>query len=332
MINNSSLEKLFKQFSRLKVAVAGDVMIDTYWWGQVDRISPEAPVPVVALQKKESRPGGAANVALNVKALGAEVSLFSVTGDDEDGSRLIKMLSEGGVDATGMIKSRSRITTSKSRIISRNQQMMRLDSEMTDDLNADDEIDFLNILLTQLERQRPDVFIFEDYNKGALTGHVIRQVIAKCSAMGISTCVDPKQRNFLEYRGATIFKPNLKEIREGLHMAIPAADAGQLRAVHESLQRHLGHEITFITLSDKGVFYQQNGESALIASHLRNIADVSGAGDTVIATAALVWAATHDSRLMAEIANIAGGLVCEEVGVVAIDSRRLQEECGKLLQ
>ncbi len=325
-------EDLFQRFKELKVVVVGDIMVDTYWWGQVERISPEAPVPVVALQKRENRPGGAANVALNLQSLGAAVQLFSVTGNDEDGKLLTGLLAGKGIGTGGIMKSKDRITTSKSRIISRSQQMLRLDAEITDDLSADDEIDFLNIVLRHLEREKPDALIFEDYNKGVLTEHVIRQVIFRCNALGIVTCVDPKQKNFLAYNHVTIFKPNLKEIKEGLHIAIPVADLEHLRPVHQALQQELEHEVTFITLSDKGVFYQQNENAGIIPSHLRNIADVSGAGDTVIATAALVWTATKDARLMAEIANIAGGLACEEVGVIAIDPGRLMAECRQLLQ
>jgi bifunctional ADP-heptose synthase (sugar kinase/adenylyltransferase) len=156
-------------------------------------------------------------------------------------------------------------------------------------------------------------------------------VIALCKKSGVITAVDPKRKNFFSYRGVDIFKPNLKEVKEGLNLLLVDVNKNGLTNIHKELTAVLRHAISFITLSDKGVFYQQNGHSAIIASHLRNIADVSGAGDTVIAVASLVYAVTKNVHLMAEIANIAGGLVCEEVGTVAIDKQKLLNECEVLL-
>ena len=325
-------DNLFSHFNNIRATVIGDVMLDTYLWGRVDRISPEAPVPVVTIEKKESRPGGAANVAANLRALGASVGLFSVTGDDDMAELLCDKLDQLDISAQGILKSKARSTTSKTRILSRNQQMIRFDSEINADLDADDEIDLLNKVLYSLESERPDVVILEDYNKGVLSAHVIQQVIAKCNVLGIPTCVDPKLRNFLAYKQATIFKPNLKEVQEALHLLVHGVDLQSLNEVHELLIRELAHQVTFITLSDKGVFYQDARQGEVVPPHLRNIADVSGAGDTVIATAGLVWAATKNARLMAEIANLAGGLVCEQVGVVAVDKDRLLAECRQLLK
>lgn len=330
-MDNYFFESLFGQFSQLKVAVIGDVMMDTYWWGNVDRISPEAPVPVVSLQKRENRLGGAANVALNLRALGAQVQMLSVIGTDDTGSLLLELFEQNEIDTRGILRSRDRITTVKSRIISRHQQMLRLDAEIITDLNKSEEADFLRLVKRILEKNQPDVLIFEDYNKGVLTENVIAKVIGICTKKGIPTCVDPKQKNFLAYQHVTIFKPNLKEVKEGLHIAIPVIDKEAMQAVHEQLHEVLHHQISFITLSEKGVFVQNGKDALLIPSHLRNIADVSGAGDTVIAVASLVWAATQNAPLMAEMANIAGGLVCEEVGVVAINKEKLLQECIHLL-
>lgn len=325
-------DNLFSHFNNIRAVVIGDVMLDTYLWGKVERISPEAPVPVVSLLKKENRPGGAANVAANLRSLGAKVELYTVTGDDETGNQLSILLQQMDIAPDGIIKSKGRTTTSKTRIFGRSQHILRLDSEMTEDLNADDEIDFLNLVLAGLEKNRPDVVILEDYNKGVLSRHVIQQVIAKSNVLSIPTCVDPKQKNFLAYKDATIFKPNLKEVREALHLSLNDIDEESLGEVHAVLSRELGHQVTFITLSEKGVYYQDNRQGAIVPSHERNISDVSGAGDTVIATAALVWSATKNARLMAEIANLAGGLVCEGVGVVAVDKGRLLGECRQLLK
>jgi len=324
-------DKLFRDFAQLKVAVIGDTMLDTYWWGQVDRISPEAPVPVVAVTKKEQRIGGAGNVALNVASLGATVHMISVLGRDEDGEQLKALLQQNNINTQYLVNSEQRITTNKIRIISRNQHMMRLDAELTDDMLATDEERLLQAFENYIDAEDPHIVILEDYNKGVLTENIIRQVIALCNKHNIITAVDPKRKNFFAYGAVDIFKPNLKEVKEGLNMLPEKINIETLQDMHQLLQEKLQHKISLITLSEKGVFFQQENNAAIIPTHVRSIADVSGAGDTVIAIASLVFAATADARLMAEIANIAGGLVCEEVGTVAIDKTRLLEECKKLL-
>lgn len=327
----TDFKKIFDSFSSLKVGVIGDVMLDTYMWGRVDRISPEAPVPIVTLHHKENRIGGAGNVALNCKSLGAQVSVLSVTGDDTHSLCLYELFESNNIDITYLLKSADRITTNKTRIISRSQQMMRLDEEMTDDLNKKDETALLEKVKAFISVSNPDVIIFEDYNKGILTEKVIQEVIKMCKQTGVITAVDPKRKNFFSYKQADIFKPNLKEVKEGLNRLIDEINQPVLKNIHEELKKILHHSISFITLSEKGVFYQQDGNSGIVSSHLRNIADVSGAGDTVIAVAAMVYAATKNVHLMAEVANIAGGIVCEEVGTVAINKERLLQECELLL-
>jgi rfaE bifunctional protein kinase chain/domain len=324
-------KKLFAAFTKLKIGVIGDVMLDTYMWGRVDRISPEAPVPVVSLDKKEYRIGGAGNVALNCHSLGSQAFILSVTGDDTEGLLARELLDESMIDTSYLVKSASRITTNKTRIISRNQQMMRLDSEITIDLDKKDEEALLLQVQSFIQKHDPDVIIFEDYNKGVLTEKVIHEVITICREAGVITAVDPKRKNFFSYQNADIFKPNLTEVKQGLNLLFEEVNDSLLKAIHLELKNILEHKISFITLSDKGVYYQQDGKASIIPSHLRNISDVSGAGDTVIAVAALVYATTKDIHLMAEVANIAGGLVCEEVGTVAIDKVKLQNECELLL-
>ena len=324
-------DKLFDAFKKTKIGVIGDVMLDTYMWGSVERISPEAPVPVVALEKKEFRIGGAGNVALNIASLNVKTSIISVMGNDEDGNHLKKMFEDTGINTEFLLRSPSRITTNKVRIISRNQQMMRLDSEITKDLGYEDENRLVLAVQNYIAQEKPDVLIFEDYNKGVLTELVIRKVIDLCRHHNIITAVDPKRKNFFSFKGVTIFKPNLKEVKEGLNILTESFNESSLRNVHDALSRELQHHISFITLSDKGVFYQENEKSRVIPSHLRNIADVSGAGDTVIAVAALVYAVTRNVDTMAEVANIAGGLVCEEVGTVAVNKDKLLDECKLLL-
>ncbi len=324
-------DQLFSGISQLTIAVIGDVMLDTYWWGHVERISPEAPVPVVAVDRKEQRIGGAANVALNARALGAKVAMISVTGNDADGILLKDLLTEQGIDTGYMVQSDERITTNKIRIISRNQQMMRLDAEMTADLAVTDEVRLMAAFDNCVNSIKPDVLILEDYNKGVLSEAIITQTIERCRAAGIITAVDPKRKNFFTYRQADIFKPNLKEVREALNILGEEVSLAGMEQIHAQLEKHLHHKVSFITLSEKGVFYQHDTARAIIPSHRRDVADVSGAGDTVIAVASLVYALTHDAALMAAVANIAGGLVCEEVGTAAINKTRLVSECKRLL-
>lgn len=322
--------KLFKRFSEIKAGVIGDVMLDTYWWGDVERISPEAPVPVVVLKKEEYRMGGAANVALNVKALGAKVSIFSLIGNDVNGQRLEQMFREQQISTDYLLKSNKRTTTSKSRIISRNQHMLRLDAEMIKDLDPADESRLIDGITRYIEQEQPQVMIFEDYNKGVLTPHLIRTVIKLCREKGIATTVDPKRKNFMEFKGVSVFKPNLKEVREALNIIDDNLDKPALDKIHHDLKEKLEHEVSFITLSEKGLFYHDTKHGAIVPAHIRNIADVSGAGDTVIAVASLVYAATRNTQLMAELSNLAGGLVCEEVGTVAINREKLLEECERM--
>ena len=324
-------KKLFDALTSLKVGVIGDVMLDTYMWGRVERISPEAPVPVVSLNNKEYRIGGAGNVALNCRSLGAGAFILSVIGDDAEGEQLQQLLEKNHVDTSYLLKSKERITTSKTRIISRNQQMMRLDSEVTDDLNEEDENKLLNKVKSFIETEDPDIIIFEDYNKGVLTEKIILEIIALCKQAGVLTAADPKRKNFFTYKGVDIFKPNLKEVKDGLNLITDVTSKSALLQIHDELESILHHRVSFITLSEKGLFYCENGNAAIIPSHFRNIADVSGAGDTVIAVASLVYASTKKIHLMAEMANIAGGLACEEVGTVSVNKEKLLNECELLL-
>ncbi|HSC52392.1 MAG TPA: PfkB family carbohydrate kinase [Phnomibacter sp.] len=324
-------DQLFSSFSDLHIAVVGDVMLDTYWFGNSDRISPEAPVPVVAVKGKEYRIGGAGNVALNLKSLGAMVSMHTVTGTDEDGLLLELMMKDKGIQTEGVWKSNDRLTTNKIRIVSRSQHLLRLDNEVTDDLPADKEQSFIEKTLALFAANKPNLVIFEDYNKGVLTARVIVELINYCKQNNILTAVDPKRKNFFAYQGVDIFKPNLKEAREALNILDVQVSLPAMQQMHLALQTQLHHQISLVTLSEKGMFHQQGEQACIIPAHVRSIADVSGAGDTVIAVAAVVYAASGDVKLMAEMANIAGGLVCEEIGTVAIDAEKLLQECNRLI-
>ena len=326
-----NLEAIFNSFNDMKVAIVGDVMIDSYVMGKVHRMSPEAPVPVLLLDKEEHRLGGAANVALNLKALGAEVYLCSVIGTDTAATKFQNLLSEATIQNQEIIQSEDRKTTVKTRVLSGTQHMLRIDQEDTCDLN-----ETLEDALIQATKRRIDLgidaLIFEDYNKGVLTHRVITELIAYAKEKGVKTTVDPKKDNFLSYRGVNLFKPNLKEIKEGLDINIDVVNQPD-SIVHgaKQLRDKLNHELTLITLSEHGVFIENGSTWKIIPAHLREITDVSGAGDTVIAVATLCLIAGLSPTEIAAIANLSGGLVCEHSGVVSVDKVALLNEAQKLV-
>jgi rfaE bifunctional protein kinase chain/domain len=210
--------------------------------------------------------------------------------------------------------------------------MMRLDAEVIHDIDDVDEEKLQNQIEKYITTERPDIVIFEDYNKGILTKNIITNTISFCNENNVTTAVDPKRKNFFSYQNATLFKPNLAEVFAGLNLLPEVVTNELLSEIHLQLKEKLQHSISLITLSEKGIFYQENNVGNILPSHRRNIADVSGAGDTVIAVASLVYAATKNIDLAAKISNIAGGIVCEEVGTVAIQKEKLLEECKRLIK
>lgn len=316
---------IFDDFKNLNVLVVGDVMIDRYVTGNVDRVSPEAPVPVVHLQQREDRLGGAANVALNIKALGATPYLCSVIGTDHDGQRFCDLLPESGLSVRGILRSQERITTVKTRILAGSQQLLRVDEEITHDLTTTDAQHFLANLTNILDERDIHVILFQDYNKGILSSDVIRQIMLEAIKRDIPTAVDPKFKNFWAYKHATLFKPNLKEIRSQLPVEVQPEEAS-LRRAAAYLREKLDNAYALITLSERGLFIENEGESLMVGTRPRQIADVSGAGDTVISVASLGLALGLSMREIANLANLAGGQVCERLGVVPVDKEQLQRE------
>lgn len=329
--SDKELRNLFEKFEKLRVLIIGDVMIDDYMWGRVSRISPEAPVPVVSITRKEQRLGGAANVALNVKALGATPILCSVIGVDKDGQRFLELMQEQKLAPKGILKSRERITTVKTRVIGNSHHMLRVDEEIDDDITAHETDLFGERIAYLLETQKIDVIIFEDYDKGLITTPLIKSIISLARKMKVPVVVDPKKKHFMHYQGATLFKPNLKELREGLKMDFDQSSEKELTKAVDALKSKLKIDLALITLSEHGIYVHGRKVKKRIPAHIRNIADVSGAGDTVVSVAALCLAAGAKPELIAEVANIAGGLVCESVGVVPIDRDQLEDECRKTL-
>ena len=325
-MNKKQIQSLFESFNRLNVLIIGDVMVDTYVWGNVNRISPEAPVPIVAVTKKESRLGGAANVALNIKAMEATPILCSVIGDDENGKAFLNLLKQQDLTAKGILISKERTTTCKTRIIGNKHQMLRVDEEVIDNTS----VKITNQLFASVSKiitsQKIDAIIFEDYDKGVITPSLIQKVVELANKLGIPTTVDPKKNNFLSYKNVTLFKPNLRELKEGLHIEIPHINKAELRKAVDILNKKIAAKQVLITLSEKGVFVSEAKKYFHLPAHIRSIADVSGAGDTVISVATLCLAMKTSAEFLAAVSNLAGGLVCEKVGVVSIDKKQLLHE------
>ncbi|MBK8624607.1 MAG: hypothetical protein IPN86_03200 [Saprospiraceae bacterium] len=308
-------------FSDLHILVIGDVMIDRYISGSVKRISPEAPVPVVEMHDSDNRLGGAANVALNLHALGAEVTLLSIIGQDVDGDVLSEMVGKITNFHNQLFRISSRKTTVKTRIMSGNQHLLRIDNEDTHEI---DEITQTNIV-KQLEKiisnNKVDGIILQDYNKGMLTENLIHRTIALAKQYKIDTFVDPKEKNFFSYRDCTLFKPNQKEVYKALGVKpLPEIDA--------LLKQKLNNKITLITLGSKGLYVGDEKIGQHFDTEARIISDVCGAGDSVISIVSLCYLKGMPIVDIAKVANTAGGQVCEQPGVVAIDLKNLELELG----
>lgn len=316
----NSLSHILDLFKTKRVLIIGDTMIDAYMWGDINRMSPEAPVPIVEIAKQEHRLGGAANVALNIKSLGATPILFSAIGDDHYGERYIDLMNQQHLNCDGIQKITNRKTTVKTRIISNNKHVLRVDEE---DTNPIDNKSFLGQLENMIQNQSFDVIIFQDYNKGLLTETLIQKTLQIAKQNGIPTVVDPKKNHFFAYQEVDIFKPNLKEIKEGLHVDFDETSETELLKNVTKLRTKIKAKAILLTLSEKGIYFQKEDAHYRQEAYERKIVDVSGAGDTVISVAALALACNLEDHLLMRIANLAGGLVCEKVGVVPIQRHDL---------
>ena len=322
----SSKTELFERFNQLNILIVGDVMIDRYLTGKVDRISPEAPVPVVNLKGRENRLGGAANVALNIKALGATPYLCSVIGEDENGSEFLKLLPENNLPTRGILQSPNRITTVKTRVIASNQHLLRVDHEDNSDLQTTDAQIYLQRIRDILDQKEIHAILFQDYNKGVLSYSIIQAIILESLKRDIPTAVDPKNENFWSYKHVHLFKPNLKEIRDQIPQSIITPELNPLKQAASQIKKTLGNKYTLITLSEHGIFLNGDGDDLILPTQPRQIADVCGAGDTVISVSTLGLALGEEMKEIALLANLAGGQVCEKVGVVPVDKTQLEAE------
>jgi D-glycero-beta-D-manno-heptose-7-phosphate kinase len=313
-------------------------MVDSYLWGNVSRISPEAPVPIVAVNKRENRLGGAANVILNVQSLGARPIICSVIGNDLKGNEFLDLLKKQGITSEAIVRSKDRITTTKFRVIGNNMQMLRVDEEVEHDISEKETNHLIKIIENLVRIKQIDVIIFEDYDKGVITPLLISNVVKIAKKHKIPVAVDPKKKNFMHYKGVTLFKPNLKELKEGLKLDHRPRKQKELASICQKLHKEFQINFILATLSEDGVFTSIKKETPkitysdhLFPAHLRKIADVSGAGDTVISVAALCLALKLSPEMTAQISNIAGGLVCEEVGAVPVNKEKLLKEVLDLL-
>ena len=316
---------LFQGFNDKKVLIVGDAMIDAYMWGEVNRMSPEAPVPVVEVKKHENRLGGAANVALNLKALGAKPILCSVVGTGIRGVLFDKLMEESDLSTEGILSTNKRKTTIKTRVIAENKHQLRIDEEETSPILETEE--FLKLTISLMNDI--DVIILQDYNKGVLTAEIIEGVIATANKKSIPTIVDPKKLNFKSYKNCTIFKPNLAEIKAGMKINFDANNITEIEKATANLRIQLSAEGILLTLSERGICINSEKEFKHTPSFKRNIIDVSGAGDTVISVASLCLASNMDYTDLSVLSSLAGGIVCEEVGVMPIKKEKLLKQALK---
>jgi len=320
-------EQIFNLFSRYHVLVIGDVMIDSYLWGDVSRISPEAPIPIIAASGRENRLGGAANVALNIQSLGATPILCSVVGDDMHRPVFEELMGKKELMTDGIIYTLQRTTTVKTRIISQNQHLLRVDEEMESPVQENITKALIKRVELLLTKFNIDAIVFEDYDKGVITPGLIKTVVNMARNKGIPTLVDPKRRNFMDYEGVTFFKPNFKEFKEGMKVDLSKGDKEGIVEAAEKFRKEKNIRMLMITLAENGVFVSENGKYSFFPAEVRDISDVSGAGDTVISVSALCLASELPADIVARIANMAGGLVCEVPGVVPVDKSLLLNEC-----
>ena len=329
-VKKDNIDQVFSKFSELKVLVIGDAMIDNYLWGKVDRISPEAPIPIVTVTKQENRLGGAGNVSMNIQALGATPILVSILGNDEKGRIFEELMEEKKLPRQGIFIDPSRITTVKTRIISGGQQISRVDHEISILIDASFEKLIFDKISSIINSEKINIVIFVDYDKGLITPSLIRNVVELAKSNNILISADPKNRNFNHYQQVDLFKPNFKEFKEGLKLTSDKTDMEELKRVSEKFKKENQIGLLFITLSELGVFLTNGVKQNYYPAQVRDIADVSGAGDTVIATASLCLAIGLPTPFMAQLSNLAGGLVCEKLGVVPIDPEQLKKEAKKI--
>ncbi len=323
----SKINSLFQSFSTFKILVIGDVMIDSYMWGKVDRISPEAPVPVVSIINRENRLGGAANVALNLHSLGATPIICATTGNDQNSILFNELCEQNEISTAGIISLHDRVTTCKTRVIGSNQHLLRVDEEVDNQISNIETKKLSERIFLLLNKEEINAIVLEDYDKGVISSALIEEVTKEAKKRNIPICVDPKKRNFLKYNNISLFKPNFKELIEGLKIEIQKNDFDAIFKAVQIFHNEKNISEVMVTLSELGIFISDGKNFHVIPTQIRDVADVSGAGDTVISVATLCKASKLNIADTAAISNIAGGIVCGKVGVVPIEKNILIDSC-----
>ena len=315
--------ELIARFSKVKILIIGDVMLDRYWWGSVSRISPEAPVPVVQLEKTSLAPGGAANVAVNIATLGAIPHLIGVIGDDDEGRYLSDALDKSNISPGLLLTLKERPTTVKTRIVAHNQHVVRIDNEKTNFLTAEEEENLWFSIESELDRS--DLILISDYAKGLLSKSLLLRLITKAKEKNKQILVDPKGKDYTKYSGATLLTPNRREAIEACHFEEHQV-ADDITLAGETLISGLNLQALLITQGEDGMtLFQKEKKPVHFQTKARTVYDVTGAGDTVIATLAVALAAGANLLQAAELSNISAGLVVEEVGTTTINQEKLLE-------
>ncbi|MDD2424070.1 MAG: D-glycero-beta-D-manno-heptose-7-phosphate kinase [Candidatus Cloacimonetes bacterium] len=314
------MKELIKKIWRKKVIVLGDMMLDSYQWGKVDRISPEAPVPIIAIDKEEFRLGGAANVALNLAALGAQAYPIGVVGSGPNAKILRKLFKQHKLDVDGMISEKGRKTTIKTRILAVNQQVVRIDIEDSSWISQDTENEVLSKITAQIKTA--DLMIIEDYNKGLLSERLISETLKLCKEHNVPVAVDPKQKNFFAYQEVDIFKPNYLELQNNLGVKFESEEdffAGAAKSLELLKCKYL-----VVTHGAKGMYIFSTGSPTQhLPTFAREVYDVSGAGDTVISALALAYSTGAEIKQAAAFANHAAAVVCGKLGTATANSQEI---------
>ncbi len=324
-ISTERFKTIADNFKGKSIAVIGDVMLDRYFWGDVSRVSPEAPVPVVDIEKETYHLGGAANVANNLKSLGIKSLLCGIIGDDNNGSEFKKIAVDYGINCDGMFVDADRPTTVKTRIIGNNQQIVRLDVEVKKAISDAGE----KYILDYLDNYKGIAgIIFSDYNKGALSLTVITEIIKKAKQYNIPVFVDPKDEHFFAYKDATVVKPNRKETQNALGYEFKGTE--ETIKAGKDLMKQLNAENLLVTLGFDGmILFEKDGSISSVPTVARKVSDVSGAGDTAISTLAAAITGGATMKEAANLSNFASGRVCEEPGIVSITIDDLAKALNK---
>jgi len=321
-ISKNRLDELEKGFKGKKIAVIGDMMLDGYYWGDVKRISPEAPVPVLEVEEEFFRFGGAANVALNIQTLGGFPIPVGVIGYDNYGTIFSSLMRENKIEDDYILVDDERPTTTKTRVIANNQHVVRIDKESKTNISEKMEEKLMGQLANLIDSL--DGIILQDYNKGVLTSSLINKVISIANNKNILVTVDPKFDNFFDYKNVTVFKPNKKETESVLGVKINSDE--DISSAGERLLLELNSQYVLLTLGENGIaVFERDGTEKRMPTKARKVADVSGAGDTVISTLTIALAAGANIYEASFLANYAAGIVCGEVGIVPIEKGKLFE-------